>query len=150
MRIVALIFGLLGTVGSGFIGQKWMSDPLVSENKERLKALYEKFKDLPPNELTNPIVEAYRRSTTYPMLFAAAGLGLVGCVLVTVRKGMLAALVFLVAFAVPMALYQKAPLLIFTGSLAVAGLLSIFVRSGTPYRKPRRGDYIPDDTDLVG
>lgn len=150
MRIAALIFGLLGAAGSGFIGNKWMSDPIVSGDKEKLKASYELVKNLPPNELTDPVVEAYKRSQTYVPLLGAAGLAVVGCVLVGMRMGVVAGLAFLAAFAVPLGFYQKPHVVIFTFPLAVAALLSFFVRKPTPYVPPRKRPGISEDDDIVG
>jgi hypothetical protein len=148
MRIVALIFGLLGTVGSGFLGAKWLSD---ANNLKKEIELVRKIGEVTKDAKVNAEIERLDRTvnTAYALIGAAA-LGAVACVLVLGRKGVLAGLVFLVAFGVPLVLFQDGKLLMFTFGLGFAGALSFLVKSGTPYKKPRRGDYIPDDADVVG
>jgi hypothetical protein len=151
MRVVALLFGLLGVIGSAFVGVKWMNDPAVTGKAAELnKELYPKVKDLPPNPLTDPIIEAYRRGRTYMALLGCAALGAIACFVVAMRKGVIAGALFLGAFAIPMALYQKPQLAVFTGAFVIAGLLSFFVKSPTPYKAPRPGPGISEDDDLVG
>ena len=149
MRVAALVFGLLGVVGSAFVGVKWMNDPGVGGKQAELKKAVELVRALGPNPLTEDVEEAYRRSQTYYALLGCAALGAIACFLVAMRKGMLAGALFLGAFAIPMALYQKPPLAIFTGSLVIAGLLSFFVKSGTPYKPARPGRGITEDDDMV-
>jgi hypothetical protein len=149
MRVVALIFGLLGAAGSGFVGVKWMNDPAIGGKQAELKLAHQMFAGLPPNPLTDEVEEAYRRSQTYYFLLGAAAVAAVACVLVLSGKGLFAAILFLVAFAGPMAMYQKPQLVVFTGALAIAGVFSIFVKPSTPYKAPKPGEDISEDDDMV-
>lgn len=128
MRVAALIFGLLGALGSGFIGAKWLSDA----NQE--KAKIDLIRALDPAKAK----EIDRLINTAYSLLAAAVLGVVGGVLAISRKGMIAAGLFLVAFIVPLLLFGDAKIIIFTFGLALAALFAFFVRSKAPVPKPTR------------
>src|SRR5262245_22102379 len=90
MRWVVLILALGGAGGSGFLGYRWFtdtSDPLV-------------------RRLISPLEYESKRKAS---VFFAGGavLGILGGLLALSRRGILAALVLLVAFAGPAVLAQE-------------------------------------------
>lgn len=146
MRVVAVLFGVLGVAGSGFIGARWMQD--VGGKEEILKVAYELTKDGPNNQLKIDAEEAYKRSRTYKLLLAGAALGAAAVGLALARYRLVSGLLFLAAFALPMAIYQKAPLALFTGALVPAALFAFLVRPAAPPSKSkRRWDISDDDED---
>ncbi len=148
MRIAALIFGLLGTVGSGALGYKWYSDAAKSRaGVELARKINEEVKD--PKEAAK-LDRLDRLVRTSYGLMGAAVLGLVGCGLVAARRGVVAGLLFLVGFAVPLVLMWDAGISMFTFGLGVAAPLSFFVRKRTPYVRPKARPGISEDDDIVG
>jgi hypothetical protein len=89
-----------------------------------------------------------RLATAAYGLLGAAAVGAVACVLVLNRSGLLAALLFFVAFATPLVIAQDGKPAIFTFGLALGGLFSLFVKSPASAARRERG--IPEDADMVG
>jgi hypothetical protein len=145
MRFVALFFGLLGAAGSGFLGNKWQHD--IQEQRAKLD-LVRALAEVDPK--TKERLETIDRlgNTAYALL-AGAALAVAGCVLVMLRQGYFAAGLFCVGFIAPIVVGQDPKVAIFSFGLALAGLVSVFVK---PKReKPvKRRDHIPEDTDMVG
>lgn len=148
MRIAALIFGLLGAAGSGFLGAKWTSD--IRERKPELDAARKLIEISGDAGAKAKVEELDRLERAGYALMGGAALGALGCVLVLNRKGMIAGLLFLVGFAVPIAIAQDGKPAVFSFGLALAGLMSFFVKPAIPYKKPKAKRDIPEDTDMVG
>lgn len=144
MRIAALIFGILGVLGSGFLGSKWLKD--MNDQKAKID-IARAVAELDPK--TKESLERLDRlgNAAYGLVGGAV-LGAVGCVLVFIRKGKIAAGLFLVGFAIPIALGQDGKVAIFTFGLFLAAIFAFFVKARM--EKPRkRNDHIPEDTDMV-
>ena len=124
MRIAAIVVGLLGAVGSGYLGYKWVSD--VKTHKAEV-AYLQQLNDEEQNERIPGLVAEVDRATkfSYAMLGASV-LAVVGVALVSLRQGVLAAAVFGVAFATPLALGADPTSLILTFALPIAAVLSFF------------------------
>ena len=146
MRIAALIFGLLGTAGSGTLGVKWTND--VSATKATIDSLRPLAEKSPV--AAEKLAQYDRLVRAAYALLGGAALGAVGCGLVLGRKGVIAGVLFLVAFASPMILAQDGKMAIFTFGLAVAALFAFFMKPGTAEVPPRRRYGIPRDADMVG
>jgi hypothetical protein len=148
MRVVVLIFGLLGAAGSGFLGVKWLSD---ANNLKKEIDLVRKVGEATKDAKVNAEVEKLDRTinTAYALLGAAA-LGAVGSVLALNRKGLIAGVLFLAGFAIPLALFQDAKLIIFTFGLGIAGVFSFLIKPGTPYKPAKAAPGISEDDDMVG
>ena len=145
MKIAALIFGLLGVAGSGFLGSKWLSD--MNEIKGKIEIIRVLAATDP--KAKESLDKLDRLGNAAYGLLGGAVLGLAGCGLVFVRKGMIAGTLFLVGFIVPLVLAQDGKAAIFTFGLLLAGIFSFFVKAQV--EKPRkRRDHIPEDTDMVG
>ncbi|WP_439625758.1 hypothetical protein [Gemmata sp.] len=130
MRGAALVLGALGAVGSGALGAAWLIDPGAT------RALLE-----PPTGDDLRLAAA--------VLLGAAVLGVLGCALVSRRRGALAAAVFLVAFVTPLAVHTDPKLIAATFGLALAGALAFFVKPRRAAKRKRRDDHIAADTDMV-
>lgn len=148
MRIAALIFGLLGCAGSGFLGFKWTSD--LQERKteiEQYRKLIEASGDAKAKE---KMAELDRLQWAAYALMGGAAVGGIGYVMVLNRKGLIAAALFFAAFAAPLAIAQDGKPAVFSFGLGLAGFFSLFVKAGLPYKKPKDAPGISEDDDLVG
>jgi hypothetical protein len=173
VRILAFIAAMLGVAGAAFAAHRGTKS--IREADERIESIEQCEAEGWPQpefgpQLTPEQLRNFARSErehreramrlTYGLL-AAVPLGVIGGSLVLVRRGKIAAVLLFVAYAVPLLVAffglktdadnkDIQALALLPVGLAVAGLLSLFVRSGTPHRKPRRGGDIPDDADMVG
>lgn len=139
MRYVVLIFAILGVLGSGLFGYKWM------DNYQ-----YEKEKVWVTPEARD---EYLRRAKAWPFLLAGAALGLFGACLAFVRRRYSGAALLLCAALGPAvfhpggAIFSKTDQSFELGSLAVspgvlffnfgllfAGLLAFLIRPPRPRR----------------
>ncbi|MBA4066998.1 MAG: hypothetical protein C0501_25470 [Isosphaera sp.] len=151
MRIAALVFGLLGTAGSGYLGVKGAADLNDLRDLRRQWEYEQKVGRRPATEVDRGLaaeIDLLDRSA-YPLIGGAAA-GLVGCGLVLRRVGWAAGLAFAAGFAAPLALARDARPAVFTFELAVAAVLSFLVTRRTLYKKPRRRRDLSRDDDLVG
>lgn len=148
MRIAALIFGLLGTVGSGFLGAKWQSD--IQSQREKIELARKLAAAVKDPETDRKMAELDRLILASYGLIGGAVLGLVGVGLVFARKGMIAGIVFLIAFGAPIALARDPKMAIFSFGLAVGALFAFFVKPGSPYKAPKGGAGLSEDMDFVG
>ena len=129
MRYVVLIFAILGLGTTGFLGYRWWRETTNLDNQEKLGALKKADEQGSPSigpQEKEAIVEFDKRTQTWPFLFGAVALGVVGCGLILNRQGLLAALCFLTAAAVP-GFFNIAGS-IFATPLILAGILALFVR----------------------
>jgi|SRR6516164_8465174 hypothetical protein len=133
MRWVVLVLALAGAGGSGFIGFRWFSDAEAFRTTIHLVRAEAKTN---PKALAKiqEVQSAYKASF---FLMAGLPLGIIGALLAISRRGILAALVLIVAFAGPPILIkdqllEKTDLMIglgiWTGALLLAGLLAFFIR----------------------
>lgn len=114
MRILAIIFGLIGVLGAGFTGA-------VRLNKiQEQKPLEEVIRALDP-DYENKI------RSTYAMLVSTV-LGLVGVLFAAQRKGIVAGAIFLIAFIFPLVFIQEKMTAIMPGGLLIAGILSLLIK----------------------
>lgn len=144
MRIAALIFGLLGVAGSGFLGSKWLSD--MNEMKGKIELIRAVAATDP--KAKESLDKLDRLGNAAYGLMGGAALGLAGCVLVFIRKGAIAGGLFLVGFVVPLVLAQDGKAAIFTFGLFLAGIFAFLVKA--KQEKPRKkNDHISEDTDMV-
>ena len=145
MRYVVLIFGLLGVVGSGFLGYKWRTDLNDGRDKVELnrKLLESELAGSKDNRgAADPLLKSrladfnekyakyYSLGRAVPFLLASAVLGLFGTFVSFSRHGLSGAVLLIVTGAGPGAFAP--PALVFTGSLILAGILSLFVRPRRP------------------
>jgi len=144
MRIAALIFGLLGVVGSGVLNAKWASD----QNEQWLNTV--KGPQLLESHPTQQAkyAELDRLTSGAHSLLAGAVLGVLGCAVVMSRKGAVASAVFFIAFVTPIVVTQDGKTAVFTFGLALAALFSFFVKPIRAARR-KRAPGIPLGTDMV-
>lgn len=143
MRVAALIFGLIGAAGSGFLGAKWLSD---ANNLKSEIEMMRKWGEATKNEKLNENIKKLDRviNAAYALI-GAAGVAAVASVLVLNRKGPVAAVLYLIAFAVPVAILQDGMVMIFTFGLALAMLFAVFVRKPAPRKRGADEAYLDDD-----
>jgi hypothetical protein len=149
MRIAALIFGLLGAAGSGFLGLKWTSDANDPKNKAAVDVMRKINEEVKDPDLTAKLAHADRVTAAAYALIGGAAAAAIACVLVLNRTGLLAALLFFIGFATPLVLIKDVLPAIFTFGLALAGLFSLFVKPRVS-ASARRERGIPADADMVG
>lgn len=144
MRITVLIIAILGSAASGFLSSKWYSDWIkLSDKVQFAKALLDEVeaggKGNPAKiqEARESYAKFRRLGNTIPFLMGSAVLGLVGGVVAMQRFKLVAALTLLVACAGPVLVCEEPPILIFTGLLGLAGLLSLLI-SSTPKTRSRK------------
>lgn len=133
MRIVAIVFGLLGVAGSGFLGGKWLSD--INDKKAELELIRKMEEVVKTEEFSNKVREIDRHINATYGLLAGAALGFVAVILVMLGQTKFAGLLFLVALAIPVALLMHGKVLIFTFPLGLAALFALLAR---PRRVPAR------------
>ena len=147
MRVVAMIFallfGLLGSAGSGILGVKWLSD--VAKKREEIEFVRQLGEAMQDAKIASELKRLDRMINTAYALIGAAGLGLVAVTFVGIRKGPIAGALFLVAFVVPIVILQEGIVAIFTFGLAFAALASLFVRKPAPAKKSKWDDEEDDE-----
>jgi len=124
MRYAVLILGILGALGSGFLGYKWWSDA----HSAGVQAQMDTIRALGSPELaqqTQAKMDQLVRASYF--LMAGLPLGIVGGVLAMRRQGWIAGLLMLIPVALATAFAQNAGVLIFTFPLVIGGLLAFFV-----------------------
>jgi hypothetical protein len=140
MRYAVLVLAVLGAVGSGYLGARWLHDYFTLKDKmEANMKLVDMYRALAasggPNLSAqaggNDQVEAayqqfQRAGKTAPFLLAGVVLALAGGILALARQPKSAAALLLLAAAGPAVLVPKS--LIFTCCLLIAGVLCLFVR----------------------
>jgi hypothetical protein len=133
MRWVVLILALAGAGGSGYLGFRWFSD--AEAKKTQINLIRQLAKTSPTAQAEVNRFETSRNASFF--LMASALLGFIGSLLAISRRGILAALVLIVAFAGPVVLckdwlLEKTDNLmgfaIWTGALVLAGLLAFLIR----------------------
>ena len=161
MRYIMLLFGLLGVGGLGVISYWWGTEWLKQHNDYEanlnlLKAEQSFARTVaaagehPKNLLaiqaqqTN-VTLMYKRQRVLPFVLSGIVLALIGIFVSFIGRGLSGAALLLVTGAGP-AIFA-APMLIFSGSLIVAGIFSLFVRLGRP-KEPAPMDDV-DDFDPV-
>src|SRR5580658_8645424 len=85
MRYVVLFFGLVGVVGSGFLGYLWM-DGFNHEKVDMAEVRRLAHTGFFKTEALGKIAEFDRRAKAWPFLFTGAVLGLPGCILAFERR----------------------------------------------------------------
>ena len=138
MRILALLFGLVGVAGSGFLGMKWMGD--ANKSKETI-ALAKKLNEvIQDEEQARKLQDLDRAVNTSYALIGGAVLGLVGIVIMLSGNGKLAGLVFLVAFGVSVAIYKDPKIVIFTFGLGLAAVCAILAKPKMAHSRVRQAE----------
>jgi len=141
MRWVVLVLALAGAGGSGFIGFRWFSDAEAFRTTIHLVRAEAKTN---PKALAKiqEVQSAYKASF---FLMAGLPLGIIGALLAISRRGILAALVLILACAGPAVLIKDIfmektedillgkieriyQLGLWNGALLLAGLLAFFIR----------------------
>jgi hypothetical protein len=135
MKIAALIFGLLGVVGSGFLGVKWTGEGKDPEKLEALKKLNEIAQDA---KVAADLKEIDMRVKTCYVLIGGAVAGLLGVVLMLMDKGKVAALLFLVGFGASVAIYKNPVIVIFTFGLALAAVFAFLAKPKMAHSRVRQ------------
>lgn len=147
MRVLVLLFAIIGALGAGFMGVLMLDTIKKKEAEAGGAALKE--------------VEVWKnlKLATYGML-AGIPLGPIGGYLALNRRGKLAALVLVAAYAIPFVIMaatgidlsdnRARPMLFVPGGLLIAAFLSLFVGPGVPYKKPKPAPGISEDDDMVG
>jgi len=125
MRYVVLIFGLVGAVGSGFIGYQWM-DGFNHEKVDMAEIRPLAHTGFFKSEALGKIAEFDRRAKAWPFLLTGAVLGLLGCLLAFERRRFSGSALLLCAALGPVVF--NPPVAIFTFGLVLAGLLALFIR----------------------
>ena len=115
MRILALVFGILGTLSAGFLGLRWLSD--AHKSQEIIASASRAGVDT--SAISQMVAASY-------LLIVASAAGIAGSVLALKRKRAPAAGTLIVAAIAPTVLAPKA--LVFTFFLLVGGLLSLGVK----------------------
>ena len=95
MRILALIFALLGAAGGGFVGLAGL------EGIKKKEAEYEAEKAKPGQTVVVDEAKLANLKRAVYALVAGIPLGVIGGVLALTRKGKIAALVLLAAYVIP-------------------------------------------------
>jgi hypothetical protein len=132
MRGIVLLLGLLGAVGSGFLGYKWYSDANDPEYKAKIelaRSLAEAMdkENVPGNEEGKASIAEYERSVKAAyFLLAGLPLGIAGAVLAFLGRPKSGAALLLVAVIGPAVLNWRS--LVFTFPLLIAGILCFLVK----------------------
>jgi len=133
MRWVVLVLALAGAGGSGFVGFIWFGD--AERLKPSVTVIRQQAKSNPQAQAAIQEFDSLHKASYF--LMAGAPLGIIGGLLALSRRGILAALVLLLAFAGPAVLARDwlmeksdrmVGLGIFTGALVLAALLAFFIR----------------------
>ncbi len=152
MRILALIFALIGAAGAGFVGLA------------ALKGLQEKEAELTKDNTEakaklNEISEVKNLKMAIYGLIAGIPLGVIGGILALSRKGLFAAVLLILTYAIPFVILATGvgidfsdkrvqPILLFPAGFLIAAFFSLFVRKKK--LAPADGPGISEDDDLVG
>lgn len=139
MRIAVLILSILGSIGAGFLGAKWLSDhqkvsAQIRDMAEKMKVSEEEAMKFVALLSDKP--EAFAEYKTLVnaayALCVGAVVGLITGVLIFARKvpGVVGGIILILCAAIPAAIVPKT--LVFSGLLIVAGLLAFVVK--TPRR----------------
>jgi hypothetical protein len=156
MRVLALIFAIIGALGSGFMGFIAL-DTIRKKEAELVKAGDQGAK---VQAAMNQIEEYKNLKLAVYGMIAGVPLGVIGGYLAMVRKGKLAAVLLLLTYAIPFAILATGvginfsdsrvqPILLFPAGFLIAAFFALFVRSGVPYKKPRPAPGISEDDDIV-
>ena len=138
MRILAILFGLLGTVGSGFIGMKWMGD--AKESKEKIAVVKKLNEIIQDDETAAKLKDLDRAVNTSYALLGGAVLGLLGVVGVMMDKTKAAALLFLIGFGASVAIFKDPKIVIFTFGLALAAVFAFVARPKMAHSRVRQAE----------
>jgi hypothetical protein len=127
MRFVICFLGLLGSLVIGFFGWLW----LMPANSRELNSLAKADYGVEVPAIVMPNFGEFE-TTTWAAVFLAVGgvLGLMGCCCTLIRRGRHGGVLMLLA-AIGPAVFNPMTT-IFSGLLAFAGLLSLFVRPLPP------------------
>ena len=150
MRIAVLILALLGAFGSQYLAFRWEHDvqeAKVATSVLRIASEMEARNGLPKNpaiaeQIANNdrLVSAGEANGNTAM--GAAALSTIGMILLF-RLRMIAGLVFLFCFLVPITVAQDGKIAIYTFGLALAALCSFFVKPlRTPLTALKKGEGI--------
>lgn len=123
MRILGLILGILGGVGAGLLGMKWMGDA------DSLKASIEAARKLGAN-----MAELDKLATASYMLIGAMVAGIIGGILAMMGKGKIAALLMLAGAILPAIWAPRS--LVGTFLLVIGGIVCFFVKPRQPVVSP--------------
>jgi hypothetical protein len=157
MRILALLFALIGAAGSGLLGFGAL-DTIRKKEAELEKTGAEGARvQAKMNEL-----EEYKnlKRAIYGMI-AGVPLGVIGGYLALARKGKIAAVLLVLTYAVPLVILATGvgidfsdtrvrPILLVPAGFLVAAFFALFIKSGVPYKAPPRRRDISEDDDLAG
>jgi hypothetical protein len=157
MRVLALIFALIGAAGSGLMGFILL-DAVQKKEAELQRA----GADGARVQAAMDQIKEYRnlKLAIYGMI-AGVPLGVIGGYLAISRKGKFAAALLLLSYAVPFGILAAGvgidlsdervkPILLFPAGFLLAALCALFVRPVTPYKRPRPAPGISEDDDMVG
>lgn len=134
MRALALIFGLIGAVGSGYLGMKWMgTDKGLGERLAVLKSLNQIIQDDDGGKSPKAANTAYA-------LLGGAALGLLGVGAMLADKGKLAALLFLVGFGASVAIFKDPKITLFTFGLALAAVFAFITPPKLAHSRVRQAE----------
>ena len=134
MRMLALLFGLLGVAGSGYLGMKWMGeDKGLGEKLEVFKSLNKFIQDDDAGKGPRTVNTAYA-------LVGGAAAGLIGVVVMLMGNGKLAALMFLIGLGVSVAMFKDPKIIIFTFGLGVAAACAFVARPKMAPSRERQAD----------
>jgi hypothetical protein len=153
MRILVLFFALMGAMGSGCAGLGALEDIKKVEHEIEYRKTHQ---DEPAFRLGQDDIR-HLEWAAYGLV-AGFPLGVVGGVLALARKGKIASVLLLGAYATPLIILAVTLwiepdddrfMAFWTRGLVVSGVLLLFVRPSAP-RKSTRKAGIPEDTDMVG
>jgi hypothetical protein len=148
VRWLALLIGLLGAGGSGFVGFGLKSnmehEQPSYDSAHKVAERAAKGEQLSPSELGNlgdynqNLGVEYDKTVSMKFLFAGAALGLIGAILSFGYRGKSGA-ALLIAAAIPPTLLNPKPIVFgFMAPLVMAGLIALFVRPRLT--EPKIGD----------
>lgn len=148
MRVVVLIFALIGAAGGGLMGLVALD--AVRKSEAEIEA--DKKRPGGPRLIVNEKRLAQTKLALYAMI-AGVPLGVVGGVLALKRKGVVAGILLLVTYAVPFLILaiggeldlsdeRARPIFFFPGGFVIAGLCAFLVR---PAPKKPRDEYDDED-----
>jgi hypothetical protein len=125
VRYAAFILGVVGLIGLGFIAWRWTTNEIEMKNN---KELFEFARLLAADDpkAQSQLAEFEKQSKALPYVYGGFVLAAIGCVLVMLRWGLVAATAMLGAVLVPGLMYG--PTVIFSCPLVLAAILSIFIR----------------------
>jgi len=135
MQVAALAFGVFGIGGSLIFALGW--EETVRDRREDIELTRKMVETNPDPKLQAGLEMWERRANAVYALLGGAVLGVAECVLVAKQKGRIAAPLLLVAFAIPYIVSSHRGMALFTGEVAIAGVLALFGRPVTHYQRPK-------------